>query len=81
MARPAAERGTTDTVSLKAFHVFFIAIAGFTSLLFGLWAVRDWRVTGSTTNLVLGLISFAVLLSLIPYGRWFLRKFKKESYL
>ena len=68
-------------MSLKAFHVFFITVAGFTSLFFGLWAVRDWRVTGSTTNLVLGLISFAVLVALIPYGIWFLRKFKNESYL
>lgn len=68
-------------MSLKAFHVFFITVAGFSSLFFGLWAVRDWRGGGETSTLVLGLISFAVLVSLIPYGRWFLRKFKNESYL
>lgn len=68
-------------MSLKAFHVFFITIAGFSSLFFGLWAVRDWRANGDTTVLILGLLSFAVLVALVPYGVWFLRKFKNEGYL
>lgn len=68
-------------MSLKAFHIVFITIAGFSSLFFGLWAVRDWRVNGDTTVLLLGIASFAVLVALVPYSIWFLRKFKNESYL
>lgn len=68
-------------MSLKAFHVFFITIAGLSSLVFGLWALRDWRATGQTTTLVMGLLFFGVLIALVPYGRWFLRKFKNEGYL
>ena len=68
-------------MSLKAFHLFFLTIAGFSSLFFGLWAVRDWRANGDVTVLLLGLASFAVLVALVPYGIWFLRKFKNAGYL
>jgi len=68
-------------MSLKAFHIAFITVAGFSSLFFGLWAVRDWRANGDATILILGVASFAVLLALVPYSIWFLRKFKNESYL
>lgn len=68
-------------MSLKAIHIAFITVVGLSSLVFGLWTLRDWRATGQTTSLVLGILFIAVLMSLIPYGRWFLRKFKNESYL
>lgn len=77
----AAARRITKAMSLKAIHIAFITVAGLCSLVFGLWTLRDWRSTGETTSLVLGLLFMAVLVSLIPYGRWFLRKFKNESYL
>ena len=68
-------------MSLKAFHIVFIVAAAFTSLFFGLWAIRDWQATGDRTVLVLGIVSFAVLVALVPYGIWFLRKMKNISYL
>lgn len=68
-------------MSLKAFHIVFITVAGLSSLLFGLWAFRDWRANGDATVLMLGIASLAVLVALVPYSVWFLRKFKNESYL
>lgn len=68
-------------MSLKAFHILFIAASAFTSLFFGLWALREWRASGQTSILLLGILSFAVLAALVPYAVWFLRKLKNVSYL
>jgi hypothetical protein len=68
-------------MSLKAFHIVFIAVSTIGSFLFGFWAVREWRATGETYALLMGIVSFALLFALIPYAFWFLRKLKNESYL
>ena len=68
-------------MSLKAFHIFFLIVSIFCSLFFGMWAVNDWRATGETGTLVLGILSFVALAALIPYGIWFLRKLRNVGYL
>jgi hypothetical protein len=68
-------------MSLKAFHIFFIAVATLICTVFGVWAVRDFRGTGNGANLAMGIMSFVCGVGLVWYGRWFLRKLKGVSYI
>jgi len=68
-------------MSLKGFHVFFIAVCLLLSLGFGVWGLRDFRESGTASSLYLGLGSFAAAVILGIYGLWFLRKLKKISYV
>lgn len=68
-------------MSLKAFHIFFLTVSLVASLFIGFWSLREWRESGEGVYLGLGLLSFATLIAIIPYGIWFLRKLKNVSYL
>jgi hypothetical protein len=68
-------------VSLKAFHVFFVALSVLCALLFGAWSVVDYQRTGRGGILALGVLGFAAAAALVWYGLWFLRKLKNVSYL
>ncbi len=68
-------------VSLKGFHVFFIAISLILTLGFGVWEIRDYAEAGKRASLYLGAGSFAVALLLAVYGVWFLRKLRGVSYV
>ena len=61
-------------MSLKAFHVFFVAVS--TLLVLGLGA---WSLVHGFTGLGVG--SFVAAAVLVWYGLWFLRKLKNVSYL
>ena len=69
-------------MSLKAFHLIFITAACALALGFGIWELRDyWSPDGRLSNLVMGAASLAVLIALVLYERYFLKKTKNESYL
>lgn len=68
-------------MSLKAFHIVFVIASIAVAFGFGLWAFGDYRETGSTTNLGLGIVSMLAGAALIPYGIWVLRKLKNVSYM
>ncbi len=68
-------------MSLKAFHVFFIAICLILLLGCGWWGIRDYRDGGGSGSLYLGIGSWAASLALSVYGVWFLRKLKNVSYV
>lgn len=68
-------------MSLKAFHIFFIAVSTLLALGFGVWAVDDFSRSASPVHLTLGVGSFIASGGLVWYGVWFLRKMKHESYL
>lgn len=68
-------------MSLKAFHIFFITIAALSSLVTGVWSVGEWRASGDGTILMLGVVSLVVLAGLVPYGLWFMKKFRNVSNL
>ncbi|MHC4063864.1 MAG: hypothetical protein ACYSUQ_11325 [Planctomycetota bacterium] len=68
-------------MSLKAFHIFFVAVSALFSLGLGLWAIREYTTIGGAGNLVLGIAAFAACPVLAWYGRWFLRKLKGVSYI
>lgn len=61
-------------MSLRAFHIFFIVASILMSLLVGGWGVWDYRRSGSTTHLGLGIGSFVAAAVLIWYSTWFVRK-------
>ncbi len=68
-------------MSLKGFHVFFIAVALILTLGFGVWEIRDYADAGKPGSLYLGVGSFAVAVLLAVYGAWFLRKLRGVSYV
>jgi len=61
-------------MSLKAFHILFIAVSAILALGFGLWAFSEYRKSGDIMLLIAGLGAFGGAAGLVVYGRWFLRK-------
>jgi hypothetical protein len=68
-------------MSLKAFHVFFVAVSTLLALGFGVWSVSDYSRSGQGGTLAMGVASFVAAAGLIWYGFWFMRKLKNGSYL
>ncbi|MCG8405802.1 MAG: hypothetical protein MI923_11450 [Phycisphaerales bacterium] len=68
-------------MSLKAFHVFFLAVSLLMTLGFGVWAIRDYLDAGKQSSLYLGTGSFVVAALLAVYGVWFLKKLRNVSYV
>lgn len=68
-------------MSLKAFHVFFVAVSVLLAAGVGWWALNEYRHEGAVANLAMGLASLAGGIGLIVYGRWFLRKLRGVSYI
>lgn len=68
-------------MSLKTFHIVFVTVSTMLALGFGIWACREYRVSGDGTTLLAGVGSLLVAVALVVYGFWFLRKLKWVSYL
>jgi len=63
-------------MTLKSFHLVFIACSTALTLLFGAWALTSPTLAGAA-RLAAGLGALAVALGLVAYERWFLR-YSKE---
>lgn len=68
-------------MSLKAFHIFFIAVSILLAFGFGVWGMYYHLTYGNVWYLVMGIASLLVGVVLILYGINFLRKLKHTSYL
>ena len=68
-------------MSLKAFHIIFVALATVLSMCFGLWVLRQHSDAPSVGLLAVAVGSMAFAAILIVYGVWFLRKLKAVSFL
>lgn len=68
-------------MSLKAFHLVFIAASIALAVGFGAWAIREYRHGGGTSNLVMGIGALVGGVVMLWYARWFLRKLKHVSYI
>ena len=69
-------------MSLKAVHLIFVN--ALTALSFGcaIWKFMDYRSeNGTAGDLLFSLAAVAVGILVIIYGRYFLKKLKKMSYL
>lgn len=68
-------------MSLKAFHVVFIAaalvLAGWTAW----WSWGRWATGDGGSWLALAAACGAAVVALVVYGAWFLRKTREVSYL
>ena len=61
-------------MSLKAFHVFFIAVSMLMALFVGTWGVQQFMVNDSGSALALGIFFFAFGFVLLIYGLKFIAK-------
>jgi hypothetical protein len=64
-------------MSLKFFHILFIALSTVLSLGFGLWAIDTWRADGDATWLAFAVLAFGGGGGLVVYGNRFLQKVRK----
>ena len=64
-------------MSLKAFHIFFIALCVLMSGALGAWGVNDYLQGGNNQSLALGVIFFLTGAVLLVYGVRFWKKMKE----
>lgn len=68
-------------MSLKAFHIVFIAASILLAFGFGAWCFVQYADSHRRTELIYGISSVVIGLGLIWYGKYVLRKLKHISYL
>ena len=68
-------------MSLKSFHVFFIAVSVLLSAGMGIRSLRIFLEEQALIQLAWSLLAFGAALALLIYGRRFLKKLKDVSYL
>jgi hypothetical protein len=61
-------------MSLRAFHLFFIAVSGILAAFCAAWAVAEYRVEHSASYAVGAVVSVACAAALAVYGAMFQRK-------
>ena len=73
--------GDTDSVSLKAFHVFFVSVSILLFTWLGWGRATVYGDTGEVAVLLQSVASFGFAALLVVYGRYVLRKLQGISYL
>ncbi len=68
-------------MSLKALHVVFVVASTLLALTFGAWALVQNQNGAGATYLVVAVGSFLAAVTLVVYGRWFLKKLRNVSFL
>lgn len=68
-------------MSLKAVHIFFIAVSVLLLLGFGVWCLRMFSLEADPRMVIVATISFLSAVVLIVYGIRFLKKLKGISFL
>ncbi len=68
-------------MSLKAFHIFFVAISILLAFGFAAWAVMSYASGGGAGLLLAAGLAVAAAVGLIIYGIRFLRKLKHVSFI
>jgi hypothetical protein len=64
-------------MSLKIFHIVFIALSVALSAGLGAWGIQTYLVEGSTQGLALGVLFFVTGAVLLVYGVYFWKKMKE----
>ena len=67
------------SLSLRSFHLFFIAVSVLLAVWVGVWGVQSYLATRSAGDLALGALFFALGLVLLIYGRRARRKLPAED--
>ncbi len=68
-------------MSLKAFHILFICVSILLALGFGAWEIRAFAQAGATSDILLGVFSWAAGVALSFYLRRVIKKLKNISSL
>jgi len=68
-------------MSLKAFHVFFIAISTLLAAGFCAWSAQQYFAHGAGIHLLLAMAGLLGTVGLPVYGAWFLKKMKGVGYV
>ncbi|RMD93559.1 MAG: hypothetical protein D6814_15490 [Calditrichaeota bacterium] len=68
-------------MSLKAFHIIFIAVSILLAIGFGIWCMRAYSAASNSIYLAGSVLSLLFAVGLILYGIWFLKKLKKVNNL
>ncbi len=68
-------------MSLKAFHVFFVAASVLFCLGLSGWGALSWKADHEPLGMGLAVGGVTAAVALLVYGRWMLKKLAKESYL
>ena len=66
-------------MSLKSFHVFFIAVSIVLAIGFGIWASREYVAQGGVLNLFWIGVATGGAIGLAFYERTVLKKFKRAG--
>ena len=64
-------------MSLKNFHIVFIAVSALFAIGFGVWWFRAFSTGGNILDLSMGIASCITALALIVYGVKFRRKLRE----
>ncbi len=67
-------------MSLKAFHVVFIVISTLFCVGFAYWALSTYSSSRSVGHLIQGVAAALGAVSLLIYGRYFLKTLRGEEY-
>ena len=67
-------------MSLKGFHIFFIAVSALCTFGFGIWLLNGESGL-NTLHVSAAAVAFLCTALLVLYGRRFLRKFKHIGYM
>ena len=66
-------------MSLKTFHVVFVAASSLLAFVFAGWSARAWRAGEGGSYLAMALGSALVGLALVVYGFWFRKKITTQE--
>ena len=61
-------------MSLKSFHIIFILVSSLFSIIFSYWCYNQWSLYEDSQYLVYLSIGIVLCVSLLVYGRWFLKE-------
>ena len=61
-------------MSLKSFHIIFILVSSLFSIIFSYWCYNQWSLYQDNQYLVYLSIGIVLCVSLLVYGRWFLKE-------
>jgi len=64
------------SLSLRSFHLFFIAASVLLAAWVGVWGIQSWQATRSGSDLAVGLLFFALGVVLLVYGLRVRKKLK-----
>ncbi len=68
-------------MSLKAFHIFFVAVSVLLSFGFTVWAFFDFAETKQALDIAWAALGVITGVALIFYGKFVLKKLKQFPYL